>query len=756
MESLGNFQFHKFNLNSQRNFYNSNVLTNPIKSRTFSNGFYNNYNKKIRGYSNYIPTNFSQENPYKTNMDLLNKISQDKYPKKKILTSDFESILKYGDISKIDELLPHMIYNDLSFTKNNHLRLVIEKFQNILKFLFSQQKNIMNNNNEIEEMFNNKNSNMNNQIRKAENDEQKINKLIKSNKNQIEQLNQKIRTYKTILKNSGKEYLIPKNYDNSKIYNKNGLYQCQICLGKTFKTREDYQEHFLKEHTNNMTNKNNIKNNYNTYNNITKNYLDSKLNTIKKELTNIILNMQDQSDNNFNDNIKNIEKLKSKTSNNLKMNNYNILNDNDEKISAQLNRLEYEQKEQYEQLNSKINQMKNDVFNELKNLKFKPQQIIKDNSIKEEGKKKIEENKNVDLKNINDNNNDTLNLIYNQDISANNQSQNIIKNEMNSFSNISTTKKISNIEANNNKQSEQINIFPPPNNENNDKKEKLENNDLNNQKNENEIKDKTINIVNKVINEEINQNDNNNINHSTGKYIDKSKIIQEESRKESTLLNQTSNNNINNQDNTLDNKDKIFTNTGDSIIKSQNKLYSSNLNDALKFPNIKNQIEGKEFINKIQERDDNLLFNENKNIEEIKEDYEIIKINEAFSSENKVDNMIKELEEKYYTKNFENLEKDDCEKIIDNIIQNNYKKLKNDKNYGKFFNNLVKKNELTEFLPKDIKISKLDDIHVKDKIDEVNNLRRSEASINNLNNNFEKNLGNLEKNLGKGNYEDFL
>ena len=153
--------------------------------------------------------------------------------------------------------------------------------------------------------------------------------------------------------------------------------------------------------------------------------------------------MQDQSDNNFNDNIKNIEKLKSKTSNNLKMNNYNILNDNDEKISAQLNRLEYEQKEQYEQLNSKINQMKNDVFNELKNLKFKPQQIIKDNSIKEEGKKKIEENKNVDLKNINDNNNDTLNLIYNQDISANNQSQNIIKNEMNSFSNISTTKKIS-------------------------------------------------------------------------------------------------------------------------------------------------------------------------------------------------------------------------------------------------------------------------------------------------------------------------
>ena len=83
MESLGNFQFHKFNLNSQRNFYNSNVLTNPIKSRTFSNGFFNNYNKKISRYSNYIPTNFSQENPYKTNMDLLNKISQDKYPKKK-------------------------------------------------------------------------------------------------------------------------------------------------------------------------------------------------------------------------------------------------------------------------------------------------------------------------------------------------------------------------------------------------------------------------------------------------------------------------------------------------------------------------------------------------------------------------------------------------------------------------------------------------------------------------------------------------
>ena len=171
MNSLSNFQFRKFNINSQRNFYKSNDFNNRLKSRTNPDGFYNDYEENNR-YTNYIPPNFSQENPHKiNNKNLLQKISQDKFPSKKILHSDFESLLKYGDSNKIDELLPHMVYNDLSFAKNNHLRLVLSKFQALLKYLFSQQQDLLNKNNKIQAMFNNKNSNMNNKIRQLENEE---------------------------------------------------------------------------------------------------------------------------------------------------------------------------------------------------------------------------------------------------------------------------------------------------------------------------------------------------------------------------------------------------------------------------------------------------------------------------------------------------------------------------------------------------------------------------------------------------------
>ena len=317
MNTIDNFQFHKFNINSQRNFYNSNDFSNRLKSRTFSNGFYNNNsNKNTFRYPNNIPTNFSQQINRKNNLNLLHKLSQDKFPKKKVLNSDFESLLKYGDSNKVDELLPSMIYNDLSFAKNNHLRLVLSKFQILLKFLFSQQQNLVNNNNRIEEMFNNKNSNMNNKIRQIQNEEYKLDQLLKSNNKNIEKLNEKIKIYKNILNNSGKGHLISKNYSSAKIINKNGIYQCKICFGKTFKTYEEIQEHYIKEHINNRKINDN---NYNTDNNITKSYLDNKLNVFKNEFKNYILSFKEKNNNQNNSNIKNKENMQLKTDNNIKM-----------------------------------------------------------------------------------------------------------------------------------------------------------------------------------------------------------------------------------------------------------------------------------------------------------------------------------------------------------------------------------------------------------------------------------------------------
>ena len=134
---------------------------------------------------------------------------------------------------------------------------------------------------------------------------------------------------------------------------------------------------------------------------------------------------------------------------------------------------------------------------------------------------------------------------------------------------------------------------------------------------------------------------------------------------------------------------------------------------------------------------------------EIEEDYEIIKLKNSLFIENKEDNLIKELEKRYFGENPENLGKDDLEKRIENIIQTNFKNLENNKIYKEFFNNLIKKNELTEFLPKDKKISKINESENKNQFDEENKFNRNESLANNFN--FD-----LDKNLGKGNYEDFL
>ena len=777
MYTLDNFQFHKFNINTQRNFFHSNDYNNRIKSRTHSKRFFNNNNNYINQnnnrYLNNIPTNFSQQIYRKNNINILNKLSEDKFPKKKLLNTDFESLLKNGESNKIDELLPSLIYNDLSFSKNNHLRLVLSKFQILLKFLFSQQQNLLNNNNKIEEMFNNKKSNMNNKIKENENEEYKIEKLFKSNNKQIEQISQKIKTYKNILTNYGKGNLIPKSYSSNKINNKNRLYQCNICIGKTFNSYEEMQEHYIKEHTNNnMTNKNN--------NNITKSYLDTKLNLLKNEVKNYLLNINEQNKNeknNFNNN--NNEKLKGKMDNNINMSNFNILTNDEGNINTYLNRLEYEQKEQYEQLNTKIDQMKNEVFSEIKKLKYSPPIVkkevinqiepkkIEDQKEYEESKKKVDENKKEDfakininsqINDINDNTNETINLIYNQKVYTNKDIINSQKNELNKKSSFKEASDInSNVnpdKINNDKPEQLINPFPIINDETKELKYQIVNNSINPQENENEKKNTSDNIANENnINVEANKNESKNIIHSTGKYIDKSKIIQEESKlRESTLHNQTPNDNINNQNNITDNKDKYFTNTGESLMKSQNKKDINILNNISKFSVLQNQLEEKEFINKIKERDENILLKKDK-LSEIEEEYEAVKLKNMYLLEKKEENLIKEQQNKYFKEDSQNLGKQDYEAIIKNIINDNKKNLENNKIYKQFFNNLIQKNELLDILPKEMKISRIDlsqNDHIKNhnNIGEINNFKMSEISIN-------KSFGEL-KNLRKKNDDDFL
>ena len=809
MNSLSNFQFHKFNINTQRNFFNSYDFNNRQKSKTNPNGFFNNniIEKNTLNntrYNNMIPTFLSQQIPPKNNMNKLHKLSQDKFPNKEIITSDFESILKFGDSNKIDQLLPHMIYNDLSFAKNNHLKLVLGKFQHLLKYLFSQQQNLLNKNNKIETMFNNENSNMNKKIRQIENEEYKMNNLYKTNKKTIEKLNENIKKYKNILISSGKGNLIPKNY--SKVINKNGVYHCQICLNKKFNNNEDLQEHYIKEHYNAVNKELNMKNNNNKgKNDLTKSYLNKKLSVFKNEVQDMILKQFQQNNNNLN-NIKDI-KLNSqynKNNNDIKMSNFNLLPNDDENkdINDYLDRLEFEQKEQYAQLNNKIIQMKNEVFNQIKNLKIdSPPNItdINQNKIQEQ------ENNNINKNNENSQINKNIFRDINEEKTPTGDDNNNNNNKKTEFNNSQSDKNIpesnnTNISNINNNNSENNNI----NNNNNDNNININNNNIENKINinNNERRDEILNPFirkdsnrqennefindNKIINSpipkieeedrkdnQINTNNdnqlniennqsrrNNNMIYST-KYIDQNNIIEEVSgRKESTMNNLTQNDLSNNQNISNEKEARFFTNTGESVKENSQigpnlKLFNKNISQ-ISF--VQEPIAKEEFINKIKERDENVLLDKNKNMAEIENNYGVINFRNENVLEQKEDKLIKEQEKKYLKDenvNNNNLDEIDYDKIIKTIMKDTKEKMANDYKFKEFFDNLIQKNDLSDLLIQDMKISNIN-INVNE-----SKFNESKFNMSNLNNKMSVLRGNKEVSIfgSKNNYSrelDFL
>ena len=808
MNSLSNFQFHKFNINTQRNFFNSYDFNNRQKSKTNPNGFFNNniIEKNTLNntrYNNMIPTFLSQQIPPKNNMNKLHKLSQDKFPNKEIITSDFESILKFGDSNKIDQLLPHMIYNDLSFAKNNHLKLVLGKFQHLLKYLFSQQQNLLNKNNKIETMFNNENSNMNKKIRQIENEEYKMNNLYKTNKKTIEKLNENIKKYKNILISSGKGNLIPKNY--SKVINKNGVYHCQICLNKKFNNNEDLQEHYIKEHYNAVNKELNMKNNNNKgKNDLTKSYLNKKLSVFKNEVQDMILKQFQQNNNNLN-NIKEI-KLNSqynKNNNDIKMSNFNLLPNDDENkdINDYLDRLEFEQKEQYAQLNNKIIQMKNEVFNQIKNLKIdSPPNItdINQNKIQEQENNNINNNnensqinKNI-FRDINeektptgdDNNNNNKKTEFNNSQSdknipeSNNTNISNINNNNSENNNINNNNNDNNININNNNIENKINI------NNNERRDEILNpfirKDSNRQENnefindnkiinspipkieEEDRKDNQINTNNdNQLNIENNQSRrNNNMIYST-KYIDQNNIIEEVSgRKESTMNNLTQNDLSNNQNISNEKEARFFTNTGESVKENSQigpnlKLFNKNISQ-ISF--VQEPIAKEEFINKIKERDENVLLDKNKNMAEIENNYGVINFRNENVLEQKEDKLIKEQEKKYLKDenvNNNNLDEIDYDKIIKTIMKDTKEKMANDYKFKEFFDNLIQKNDLSDLLIQDMKISNIN-INVNE-----SKFNESKFNMSNLNNKMSVLRGSKEVSMfgSKNNYSrelDFL
>lgn len=169
MNTSGTFRFHKFSEEEKRsnkyrtnnnNFYNSNTSRTFQKLKGYQNKFQNNLDNNINNISSQsyrIRTKYSAESPnryLKTfqltnntfNNNLLNSETRENFPYGKIISTNFEPIISHGDLTQIEKLLPQMLYNDLSFSKNNQLHLVLQKFQTILRFLFNEQEKLKNNN----------------------------------------------------------------------------------------------------------------------------------------------------------------------------------------------------------------------------------------------------------------------------------------------------------------------------------------------------------------------------------------------------------------------------------------------------------------------------------------------------------------------------------------------------------------------------------------------------------------------------------
>ena len=660
MNCSGPFRFHRFSEETKRperyayttrTFYNPNNLTNNFKTKTFSNEFPMNYmnNQNAQSYqfksklsSNFPNTlmNSFQRGNNITNTNIffnkdINLPDSSEFPYKKLTDLKFEKIISKGELSKIDKLLPQMIYNNLSSIENSHLKLVLNNFQNIVKYLFGEQEQLINNNKEVEYLFKNENSNLKKTIKKLENDQLQTNVTIKANQKQIGDLVKKINKYKNILISSGNEKLIPK-IKLSEIKMKNGLYSCQICPVALFKTYEEMHAHYIKKHFSPFNNNKNL-----LYNNTgEKLFFTNELNELKNEIKNTIYKKykEDYDENNKNEDIKieNTKKnfksmnLKSLNFNNLKPYSYLGLNSNND-INNYLEQLEKEQKDQYEKLNEHLNNLKNEVFDMI-------QKIAKNQPIND--KKIPKQNYST---NINDSNINSINLIYNQkninstnnnldsnskiltnEITKGNESQyffnnsnsnnkdNQIKNSNPFISSNKDFKESNNSqldvndkfpkenntnfynsndnefkENNHNKFNSSNNIFDQNNNNENNlsgnqfKENNIENNIFNNA-NDNENKLKENNIEN---NNEYNLNDNET--KKMEKYIRKSNIIAEVSGQNDSTMNikdNTTNQNISKIEETNNQNRQILTKSkfGQSLNEEDNNYIESPTKEAFK------------------------------------------------------------------------------------------------------------------------------------------------------------------------------
>ena len=406
MNSLKSFKFHKFNDIPTNNSleiskYLLNLDDNKRKKSTKESNKLNLSNKQLL---KIIPVNDLLENEKENENEVIfeNK-NYSPYFIQEIKNVDFEQLFKNGQISKINNFLPQMAYLDLDNSKEIEIKpevkLLLSKYQQILRYLFNLEKKMKELNNKLEKstdlIINPKKQDKAN----------KIDNRIEENENKIFILENKINIYK--------ELILFNKPPNKSIYNfvldihdENYNYYCDICPNIKFNSYKEVQIHYLNEHKHILkireanNNKKIIKFQKNN-NNYEKFYFDASLNLIKDELKYLLLeaNQKKEQDFNYNSqeerniNLKTIQMNDSKTLNNESFGNNINMDQNDlEEIEDKFNNFE----KMNEQLLNNFDSFKKDIIKNLQNLQNNKPIVFSSNSFNY-----INDNKNISKSNEN-------------------------------------------------------------------------------------------------------------------------------------------------------------------------------------------------------------------------------------------------------------------------------------------------------------------------------------------------------------------
>ena len=250
MSSLNSFKFHRFNdiptnksLEISKYLYNTdgNKRKKTVKQGNDFN-FSNSQTLKLLPYNKLLDI----ENENENEMNFKNN-NYSPYLIQEIINQDFEKLFKNGQISKINNFLPQIAYFDLDNSNEIEIKpevkLVVSKYQQILRYLFNLEKKMKELNNKLEKST----DEIINPKEKIFSKENKIDNKIEENENRIFILENKISRYKEIILFNKKPQKSLSNFVLD-IHDENFNYYCDICPDIKFDSYKEVQIHYLNEH----------------------------------------------------------------------------------------------------------------------------------------------------------------------------------------------------------------------------------------------------------------------------------------------------------------------------------------------------------------------------------------------------------------------------------------------------------------------------------------------------------------------------